>query len=193
MKMIIGGLLEYARTPRGSGSIVTTGPVATSQESRGESDPAQVARHVGALLEPQLKKAKIRYVTDVQSSKPLAIDAHSLQQVLVNLVQNAAQAMSSTQDPDAGVRGNTITLSVKPAPGGIATQILVTDEGPGVKPADRAKVFDPFFTTKAAGVGTGLGLAVCKHLVATAGGSIELGEGPGGRGAEFRLVIPNAT
>jgi C4-dicarboxylate-specific signal transduction histidine kinase len=108
-------------------------------------------------------------------------------------VQNAAQAMSSTQDPDGTARGNTIMLIVKPAPGGIATQILVRDEGPGVKPADRAKVFDPFFTTKAAGVGTGLGLAVCKHLVATAGGSIELGEGPDGRGAEFRLVIPNAT
>ncbi len=193
MKKIIGGLLEYARTPRGSGSIVTAGPVATSATDRGESDPAQVARHVGALLEPQLKKAKVRYVTDVQSTTPLAIDAHSLQQVLVNLVQNAAQAMSGTQDPDGTSRGNTITLIVKPAPGGIATQILVRDEGPGVKPADRAKVFDPFFTTKAAGVGTGLGLAVCKHLVATAGGSIELGEGPDGRGAEFRLVIPNAT
>ncbi len=199
MKKIIGGLLEYARTPRtpdaggAIGSVVTAGPVATSAADRGDSDPAQVARHVGALLEPQLKKAKVRYVTDVQSTKPLAIDAHSLQQVLVNLVQNAAQAMSNTQDPDGSSRGNTITLVVKSAPGGLATQILVRDEGPGVKPADRTKVFDPFFTTKAAGVGTGLGLAVCKHLVAPAGGSIELGEGPDGRGAEFRLVIPNST
>ena len=57
---------------------------------------------------------------------------------------------------------------------------------------DRARVFDPFFTTKAPGTGTGLGLAVCKHLVATAGGSIEVGDGPNGRGAEFRVVIPNA-
>ncbi|MFN0252367.1 MAG: ATP-binding protein [Kofleriaceae bacterium] len=208
MKSIIGGLLEYARTPRGSqpsGSVVTAGPVATSAADRGDSrvpssssgtsEPAQVARHVGALLEPQLKKARLRFVTDVQSATPLAIDAHALQQVLVNLVQNAAQAMSATQDPDAQtgvVRGNTITLTIRPAPGAVATQILVRDEGPGVAPADRAKIFDPFFTTKAAGVGTGLGLAVCKHLVATAGGSIELGEGPDGRGAEFRLVIPNS-
>ena len=57
----------------------------------------------------------------------------------------------------------------------------------------RTKVFDPFYTTKAAGVGTGLGLAVCKHLVATAGGSIEVTDGPGGRGAEFRVVIPNIS
>jgi two-component system NtrC family sensor kinase len=54
-------------------------------------------------------------------------------------------------------------------------------------------VFDPFFTTKAAGAGTGLGLAVCKHLVTTAGGSIDVGDGPGGRGAAFGVVIPNAT
>jgi signal transduction histidine kinase len=54
-------------------------------------------------------------------------------------------------------------------------------------------VFDPFFTTKAPGTGTGLGLAVCRHLVATAGGSIEVHDGPGGKGAEFRVVIPNVS
>jgi signal transduction histidine kinase len=99
--------------------------------------------------------------------------------------------MTVTPDPD--VTRRTITIAARPAPGGIATLITVTDEGPGVPAADRARVCDPFFTTKAAGVGTGLGLAVCKHLVATAGGSIEVGEGPNGRGAEFRVVIPNAS
>jgi signal transduction histidine kinase len=106
---------------------------------------------------------------------------------LVNLVQNAAQAIADTG------AGGTITLGVAPAPGGVATLITVADDGPGVPAKDRARVFDPFFTTKAAGVGTGLGLAVCKHLVATAGGALELGDGPGGRGAEFRIVIPNAA
>ena len=75
----------------------------------------------------------------------------------------------------------------------MATLITVGDDGPGIPAKDRARVFDPFFTTKAVGVGTGLGLAVCKHLVTTAGGSIEVGDGAGGRGAEFRLVIPNAS
>jgi len=69
----------------------------------------------------------------------------------------------------------------------------VIDEGSGIPTDARARVFDPFFTTKAAGVGTGLGLAVCKHLIATAGGSIDVGDNPGGKGAEFRLVIPNAS
>jgi signal transduction histidine kinase len=181
MKGIIGGLLEYARTPRQSDASLDAAPGRPYVPP--VTEPVQIVRHVGALLEPQLKKTRARLATDVKSEKPLAIDAHALQQVLVNLVQNSAQAMPN---------GGTITIAVTPAPGGIATQITVTDEGPGVPAKDRARVFDPFFTTKAAGQGTGLGLAVCKHLVATAGGSIEVGEGPNGRGAEFKLVIPNA-
>ncbi len=145
-------------------------------------------RHVGALLEPQLRKAKAKLVTSIATTAPLAIEPHALQQVLVNLVQNAAQAMAEAQ-----IEGGTITMRAAPAPGGIATAITVTDEGPGVPAKDRGRVFDPFFTTKAAGVGTGLGLAVCKHLVATAGGSVEVAEGPAGKGAEFRLTLPNAT
>jgi signal transduction histidine kinase len=180
MKGIVGGLLEYARTPRQSEQQVKT----TSREPIQDGcEPAAVIRHVTALLGPQLKRAKATLATDVASTTSVTIDAHALQQVLVNLVQNAAQAMADT--------GGTITLGVRPAPGGIATLITVSDEGPGVPREKRSKVFDPFYTTKAAGVGTGLGLAVCKHLVATAGGSIEVADGPGGRGAEFRVVIPN--
>jgi two-component system NtrC family sensor kinase len=175
MKKIIGTLLEYARAPRTSQPEIA---------ATGTAEPAAVLRHVSALLEPQLRKSRAKLVTDVASSASVTIEAHSLQQVLVNLVQNAAQAM-----PDGG----TITVSSKPVAGGIATMITVADEGPGVPKPDRARVFDPFFTTKAPNAGTGLGLAVCKHLVATAGGSIEVGDGPNGRGAEFRVVIPNAT
>jgi signal transduction histidine kinase len=181
MKKIIGGLLEYARAPRPSEPATQT---ATGSAAPGHSDPATVVRHVAALVAPQLKKARAQLVTDVPAGKAISIEAHALQQVLVNLLQNAAQAMGD---------GGTITVTAKPAAGGIATQLSVTDDGPGIPPADRARVFDPFFTTKAPGTGTGLGLAVCKHLVATAGGSIEVGEGPNGRGAEFRVVIPNAS
>lgn len=181
MKKIIGALLEYARAPR------TSEPAASSQTglaAAGVSDTATVVRHVAALVAPQLKKARAQLVIDVPPGASVAIDAHALQQVLVNLLQNAAQAMTD---------GGTITVSARPTAGGIATQITVADDGPGIPEQDRARVFDPFFTTKAPGAGTGLGLAVCKHLVATAGGSIEVGEGKDGRGAEFRVVIPNAT
>jgi signal transduction histidine kinase len=181
MKSIVGGLLEYARAPRTDRkpSVAGSGPAGTC-------DPAAVLRHVSALLEPQLRRTRVTLALDVAATAPLAIEAHALQQVLFNLAQNANQAMAA-----ANIEG-TLAITAKPAPGGIATLLTVTDEGPGVPASDRARVFDPFFTTKAADTGTGLGLAVCKHLVATAGGSIEVGDGPGGRGAEFRVVIPHA-
>jgi two-component system NtrC family sensor kinase len=181
MKKIVGGLLEYARAPRPSEPISSA---AIGSAAPGASEPSAVVRHVAALVAPQLRKARASLVTDVTATKPVAIEAHALQQVLVNLVQNAAQAL---------IDGGTITISAKPAVGGIATLLTVSDDGPGIPAADRTRVFDPFFTTKAAGTGTGLGLAVCKHLVATAGGSIDVGDGPAGRGAEFRVTIPNAT
>jgi signal transduction histidine kinase len=184
MKSIVGGLLEYARAHRkGARDLAASaGPAPVG------CDPAAVLRHVGALLEPQLRRTRTQLAIDVTATAPVAIEAHALQQVLVNLGQNAAQAMAEAQ-----IEGGTLSITARPAPGGIATLITVTDDGPGVPPPDRARVFDPFFTTKADGVGTGLGLAVCKHLVTTAGGSIEVGDGPGGRGAEFRVVIPNAS
>jgi signal transduction histidine kinase len=169
MKGIVGGMLDYARTPR--------------DDDARRADPAQVLGHVAALLEPQLRRARATLRTELTTTAAIAIEGHALQQVLVNLVQNALQA----QD------GVVVTVRARPAPGGLATQLVVADDGPGIPAADRARVFDPFFTTKAAGVGTGLGLAVCRHLVATAGGTIEVGAGPDGRGAEFRLVIPNAS
>ena len=177
MKKIIGGLLEYARAPRPSEPALGTGAAA------GTAKPAQVVSHVAALAAPQLKRVRAKLTTEVTTETLLAIEASALQQILFNLVQNAAQAFT---------HGGAIALTAKPAPGGIATIFAVADDGPGIPVAARTKVFDPFYTTKAPGTGTGLGLAVCKHLVATAGGSIEVGDGPDGRGVEFRVMIPNA-
>ncbi len=206
MKGIIGGLLEYARTPRQSERSLASPSDPSDPSDRAvmsyeSCQPAAVVRHVGALLGPQLKKARATLTSEIGSTASVAIESHALQQVLVNLVQNAAQAMTEAQaraDAEGGVTTvtppppGTITIAVKPAPGGIATLITVSDDGPGIPAKHRARVFDPFFTTKAVGVGTGLGLAVCRHLIATAGGSIEVAAGPAGRGAEFRVVIPNA-
>jgi len=181
MKSIVGGLLDYARAQRKSERLMAAQTGADTS-----CDAGAVLRHVSALLEPQLRRTKVTLALEVTASAPLAIEAHALQQVLVNLAQNAAQAMAA-----ANIAGM-LEIAARPAPGGVATLITVTDDGPGVPARDRGRVFDPFFTTKAAGSGTGLGLAVCKHLVTTAGGTIEVGDGPGGRGAEFRVVIPHA-
>jgi two-component system NtrC family sensor kinase len=191
MKKIIGSLLEYARAPRQSwsgadlrGDAGQSEPAIGAGAVAGTARPAQVLSHVATLVAPQLKKVRATLATEVTTEQLLAIEPSALQQILFNLVQNAAQAFTS---------GGAIAMTAKPAPGGIATVITVTDDGPGIPVEARTKVFDPFYTTKAPGIGTGLGLAVCKHLVATAGGSIEIGDGPNGRGVEFRVVIPNVA
>jgi signal transduction histidine kinase len=171
MKSIVSGLLDYARV---------------ETEVRGPTDLAAVIRHVAALMQPQLRRARVRLELEVDDLPEVAADAHALQQVLVNLVQNAAQAMQ----PDGGA----VIARASRAPGGVAARVEILDGGPGLPAGDRARVFDPFYTTKEAGVGTGLGLAVCKHLVATFGGSIEADDRPdGGRGACFRVVIPTSS
>jgi len=169
MKTIVAGLLDYARADKG--------------EDRGPCDPTSVAHHVAALVAPGLRKARVTLAVDVAGAPAVAIDPHALQQVLVNLVHNAAQAM-----PDGGA----VTLGWVRLPGDLAIALDVTDDGPGIAPADRARVFDPFFTTKAPGAGTGLGLAVVKHLVARAGGAVEVVDAPPGKGARFRVTLPRA-
>ncbi|HWO19005.1 MAG TPA: sensor histidine kinase [Kofleriaceae bacterium] len=184
MQAIVGGLLEHTRAPRppeqrpGASAPGVPAPVC---------EVAAAVRHVGALLGPVIEEARLSLALDIAATAPLAIETHALQQVLVHLVQNALHAMTA-----AGATG-AITIAARPGPGGVATVITVSDEGPGIPPADRPRVFDPSFTTKAAGAGAGFGLAVCKHLIATAGGTIEAGERAGGRGAELRVTIPNAA
>jgi two-component system, NtrC family, sensor kinase len=168
MQQIISGLLPYARVPR------------TAEQA---CEPATIVRQVAALVAPQLTNARAQLVTEVPAGDAVAIEAQALHQVLVTLVQNAVQTFDD---------GGTITIRAQRTAGGNATQISVADNGLGIPAADRTRVFDPFFTTTARSAGTALGLAVCKHLVATAGGSIEVADGPHGRGAEFRVTIPNA-
>jgi signal transduction histidine kinase len=174
MKTIAGGLLDYARAP------------VAEPDGVKPTDVAAIGAHVAALLDPQLRKARVVLSLDLASAPAVAMDAGALQQVLVNLIQNAAHALAPGGGGAVAVRG-------EPAPGDIATVIRVIDDGPGVPAADRARVFDPFFTTKAAGVGTGLGLAVCKHLVSRAGGTIELADRGTAPGAELRVTLPAGT
>jgi signal transduction histidine kinase len=88
--------------------------------------------------------------------------------------------------------GGAIAITWAKLPGDIALALDVTDDGPGIPVADRARVFDPFFTTKAPGAGTGLGLAVVKHLVVRAGGTVEAIDPPTAKGVRFRVTVPRA-
>ena len=109
-------------------------------------------------------------------------DAGHLQQVLLNLVGNAQQAIESQ-----GV-GGTIRLRTRRT-GERAVLLEVEDSGPGIPQAILPRIFDPFFTTKPAGVGTGLGLAIVLSVVREHGGQVHVISPPQG-GTKFQITLP---
>ncbi|HET8624163.1 MAG TPA: ATP-binding protein [Gemmatimonadales bacterium] len=110
-------------------------------------------------------------------------DANQLQQVLVNLITNAAQAIASSGAP------GTIVVRGRRWLDGIAIDVI--DDGPGMSEELAARVFDPFFTTKPEGHGTGLGLSISHGIVKEHGGRITLMTEQG-RGATFTVQLPAA-
>ncbi|HUF91747.1 MAG TPA: PAS domain S-box protein [Candidatus Limnocylindria bacterium] len=130
-----------------------------------------------------LRVDDVEVVTELAADlPPLAADPHQLQQVLVNLVTNAHQAMR-------GVSG-TRRLTVRTGGGdGGPAWFAVGDTGPGIPPEVEARLFEPFFTTKPVGQGTGLGLSICKGIVEGHGGSLTI-EAGAGRGAVFKVNLP---
>jgi PAS domain S-box-containing protein len=114
---------------------------------------------------------------------PLWGDPHQLQQVLLNILTNAQHALRATP----GAREVTIATQYDPAQHRIT--LAVTDTGPGIPPALQTRIFEPFFTTKPPGVGTGLGLPLCRSMVEAHGGILEVHSAPG-HGATFRLMLP---
>ncbi len=113
----------------------------------------------------------------------LQADPHQLHQVVVNLVTNAHQALRDMPPP----RQLTLTTQYDRA----RTMVIleVVDTGPGIPPAMQARIFEPFFTTKPPGVGTGLGLSLCRGIIEGHGGTISVQSQPG-HGTRFRVELP---
>jgi two-component system sensor histidine kinase HydH len=117
---------------------------------------------------------------------PVLGNANRLEQVFMNLIQNAAQAMQ-------GQRGGTLRLATREVDklGKRYVEVEVTDTGGGVPANKEADVFKAFFTTKAKDKGTGLGLAICQRIVNAHAGEIEL-QNRIGEGATFLVRVPVA-
>ena len=126
-------------------------------------------------------------------------DRPRLQQVLLNLVINAFDAMGgagilsvSARAATSGDRDDLLPASLGQCrPGNPVVDLVLADTGPGIPDTLLAKVFDPFFTTKPVGQGSGLGLFITHEIVEEHGGCIGVANRPGG-GAEFRLRLPAA-
>ncbi len=141
---------------------------------------------IKTLVEKTLKlirgeiPAGIEIVVDIPEDIYAWVDVTRIQQVLINLILNAVQAIDGP---------GTITIGAAADKKRSQVRIYVKDTGPGIDPAVIDKIFDPFFTTKEVGKGTGLGLAVCHSIVENHGGKIEIKSEPG-KGATFTVVLP---
>ncbi len=112
----------------------------------------------------------------------LDADKNQLNQVVLNLVENARDAIGKRSD-------GRISVSTKLGDAGDRALLTVEDNGPGVPTELKDKVFAPYFTTKHARGGTGLGLAIVHRIVSDHGGRIVIGDNPGG-GAKFVIELP---
>jgi signal transduction histidine kinase/CheY-like chemotaxis protein len=146
----------------------------------------QIVMLAAELQRFSLAAEKIRVELDLSPALPLIHgDAGQLQQVLINLLNNARHALE--EQNQAGL----IRLRTRSA-GARRVLLEIEDTGPGIPPAIQARIFDPFFTTKPAGVGTGLGLSIVLSVVREHGGSVRLQSPPQG-GALFQIELPAAT
>jgi two-component system, NtrC family, sensor kinase len=109
---------------------------------------------------------------------PVTYDPQQIEQVLINMIHNAIQAM-----PNRG------TLNVRLAQADGAAAIAIQDTGTGISQENLKRIFDPFFTTKPEGVGTGLGLSVSYGIIANHHGKIEV-ESEVGKGTKFTIYLP---
>jgi two-component system C4-dicarboxylate transport sensor histidine kinase DctB len=125
---------------------------------------------------------------DLPGLPAVSADEAALGRVVVILLRNAFDALVGVEDAQV-----TVTAAVRMDLGACGparwVEVAVGDNGPGVPPADRARVFEPFFTSKDVGAGLGLGLAIARELVEAQGGSIALAP-PAARGTTFLLRLP---
>ena len=136
---------------------------------------------VVSLIKPQPKMRDVEIQADVMPGLPaVALSEAKLQQVLLNLCLNAADAM-----PDGG----RLTIVARPADEEDLVMVTVADQGMGIAPDKLPRVFDPFFTTKDPGAGTGLGLSIVDRILQDHGGEIRV-DSVVGEGTTFTLALP---
>jgi signal transduction histidine kinase/BarA-like signal transduction histidine kinase len=154
------------------------------QTTRMMVDVNQIVAETLALRAYDLRLTNIRVIDALAAGLPQVFaDGHQMQQVLLNLIINAEQAMLS-----ANGRGILVVRSWHDVEQE-AVVLEINDDGPGIPEDVQPKIFDPFFTTKEVGKGTGLGLTVAYAIVQEHGGRIRLESRPGA-GASFYVELP---
>jgi two-component system sensor histidine kinase HupT/HoxJ len=141
----------------------------------------EIVREAIDFVSPQNRYDHVSWRLDLDPSEPESdLDGGQFRQVLLNLFQNAVEAMAG-----AGVAKQWIAVATRARAGTV--EIRVCDAGPGIPAPIRARIFEPWFTTKSGG--HGFGLAVCYRIVRNHGGTIAAQNGPDG-GAEVVITLP---
>jgi two-component system NtrC family sensor kinase len=166
---IVKGLLDFSRQ---------------SAATMEDEDVNDILAQTLALVSKQAVFLNVEVVQHWAPDLPhVTADRQQLQQVFLNLLVNAVQAM--------GEHG-TITITTRPADDGAAAEVVITDSGCGIPPDLIDRIFDPFFTTKPGGTGTGLGLAIAYGIVTRHHGTISV-ESEVGKGTTFIIRLPAAA
>jgi two-component system NtrC family sensor kinase len=135
---------------------------------------------VDGLLGPEIESSRITIVRDYDEQIPhLLVDGNQFQQVALNIIKNAFDAIEEHQG----------RITIKTFKTSDEVMIAISDTGKGIPAENMNKIFLPFFTTKDVGKGTGLGLSVSYGIIKNLGGKIEVDSGPG-KGATFTIKLP---
>lgn len=142
-----------------------------------QHDLNQLAREVAELLKPEFQAMGVQLELQLAALPLVAMDKNQLKQVLLNLVQNALQAVPTRQGQ----------VVLETARQNARIIVRIRDNGPGIPPELQERIFDPFYTTKEHG--TGLGLTICRQLIKAHGGQIRIDSQPGQTLFEFSLPL----
>jgi signal transduction histidine kinase len=172
---ITGGMLGLSRPGK-------------NPDHREPVDLNRLVEGVVLLVGKDLARNKVRLQVQLITRPFARVNPAQIQQVLINLLINARQAM-----PDGG----TVHLRLSVEAGGRLAELSVTDHGIGIAPEDLRRIFEPFFSTKAgpdaSGLGgTGLGLAVCRDIIEAHHGRIRAESRPG-QGSTFTVLLPTCS
>lgn len=166
---IVRSFLQFARPPEPMLRAVTV---------------PELFSHAVALADPAWDERGIAIETGPCQTPPILADFEQIAQALLNLLRNAADAITG-----AGTIRLSACSGAQTPDGRAAVALEVADDGSGIPPEVQARLFDPFFSTKPNG--TGLGLALTARLLERHGGCVRCATTPG-RGTTFTLVVPTA-
>lgn len=178
-------LLRLTRTVQRVAAIVqnTRDAIQAGQRDTAQIDLRMLAEETAELLDRELRRSGVSIVLRVRKALPLVNgDPVQLQQVLVNLMTNAAEAMREVDGP----RSITVTMATLKD----QVEVTVADSGPGIPEENLEKLFQPFFTTKVKGVG--MGLQICRSAIEGMGGQLNVRNLEKG-GAAFTFTLPTAV